>query len=608
MILKDWSGLPDLAELSFWGQLADWGWPTTSTLAGSLAIFAGGDLSIDRALASWSILALVLLFACVVMFFQWRQGRWAIDQQEQMLKLFALAERIVASSDREEILREAAEAAVEAAEASHCFILLPHPSGHALYYAAGAGPRPRRGSSMGAISGSVACFRSRETTEVPDADNCPFVDKELVRRRQQRALLFVPLMNGESCLGVMEVEDRRRKRNFSAEQRARVEYVARMVALGLRMSDQRAMTEQIHRSEKLSAVGELAQVMSQELSEPFERIQAVSERVPYGLGARELEERLQDVSTQIDRASSALEKLVRFARPDGGNQEEVDLNALLRRLVADMRRRREGKEMQVKLALSKHAPLLLADPTHLQQVFQILLRHAQHYLDDLGGKSLQVNTTLRESRVVVSISPLARPDQPLRSSLAGGREVGSNLGLSVCQSLIERAGGALQIDRHSSLGFQIEVEYPLTEDPFQMGASDDFSEAAAVLRPASMTVLIIDSDPEVQRELVERLSEQSYRAVPVSTGEQGIELCQRMRFEWVFCDIRLQPTTAAEVWERIRDRCERFILLTDEAANGQGSEIYTGDGRAVLRKPFTAEEVESLIESLLRSSVLFHDD
>ncbi|MBI1356747.1 MAG: GAF domain-containing protein [Acidobacteria bacterium] len=575
--------------------------------AGPLALFAGGDLSIDRALASWSILAVVLLFACVVMFFQWRHGRWAIDQQGQMLKLFGLAERIVASTDRDEILRESAEAAVEAADADHCFILLPHPSGHALYYAAGTDSVPRKGISMGAISGSVACFRSRETTEVPDADNCPFIDKDLVRRRKQRAVLYAPLMNGETCLGVVEVEDRRRKRNFSAEQRARIEYIARMVALGLRMSDQRAMTEQIHRSEKLSAVGELAQVMSQELAEPFERIQTLAERVPYGLTPRELEERLQDVSSQIDRASSAVEKLVRFAKPDGGDQEEVDLNALLRRLVADMRRRRESKDVQVKLALSKHSPLLFADPTHLQQVFQILLRHAQHYLEDLGGKSLQVNTTLRERRVVVSISPLARPDQPLRSTLAGGREIGSNLGLSVCQSLIERAGGALQIDRQSSLGFQIEVEYPLTEDPFQAGSGDDFAEVPVTLRPSSMTVLIIDPDPNVQRELVERLSEQSYRAVPVSTGEQGIELCQRIRFEWVFCDLRLHPVTAAEVWDRIRDRCERFILLIDESANSQGLDAYAGDGRAVLRKPFTAEDVEALIESLLRSSVIFQD-
>jgi signal transduction histidine kinase len=579
----------------------------SSGLFGPLALFAGGDLSVDRAMASWSILAIVLAFACLIMFFLWRQGRWAAEQQDHMLKLFRLAERIVAASDREEVLQDAVTAAVEAAEADHCFVLLPHPGGHALAYAAATEAVPRAGVSMGAISGAVAAFRSRETTEVPDAGNCPFVDKELVRRRGQKAVLYAPLMNGESCLGVLEIEDRTRKRSFSPAQRARAEYVGRMLALGLRMNDQRAMTEQIHRSEKLSAVGELAQAMSQELAEPFERIRAAAERIPFGLTARELEGRLQDVSIQIDRAASAMEKLVRFARPDAGNQEEVDLNALLRRLVADFRRRRESQDLQIKLALSKHAPLVYADPTHLQQVFQILLRHAQHYSQKLGGNSLQVNTSLRERRVVVSISPLARPDQPLRSSLAAGdREMDSSLGLSVCQSLIERAGGALHIDRRSTVGFQIEVEYPLVHDPFH-ASSEALAEPSANLRAGIMTALIIDPDPEVQRELVRRLSDQSYRAVPVSSGEEGVELCQRMRFEWVFCDFRLQPMTSAEVWDRIRDRCERFILLVDDSANGKNPEVYSGDGRATLQKPFTAESVEALIESLLRTSVIFHD-
>ena len=574
---------------------------------GPIALFAGGELSIDRAIASWSILAVVLAVACLVMFFLWRQGRWAGEQQGQMLRLFTLAERIVAASDRDEVLSESAAAAVQATAADHCYVLLPHPSGHALYYAAGTDAIPRTAISMGAISGSVACFRSRETTEVPDAGNCPFVDKELVKRRGQKAVLYVPLINGESCLGVMEIEDRRRKRTFSREQRARAEYVARMLALGLRMSDQRAMTEQIHRSEKLSAVGELAQAMSQELSEPFERIRTSSGQIPYGLTTRELEDKLHEVSAQVDRAASAMEKLVRFASPEAGNEEEVDLNALLRRLVADFRRRRESKDLQIKLALSKHAPLVFADATHLQQVFQILLRHAQHFSEKLGGKSLQANTTLREKRVVVSISPLARPDQPLRSSLAtDDRDMDSSLGLSVCQSLIERAGGALHIDRRSTMGFQIEVEYPLVSDPFQT-SGDDLAQPSATLRAGLMTVLVIDPDPEVQRALVERLSEQSYRAVPVSTGEEGVELCQRMRFEWVFCDFRLQAMSAAEVWEKIRDRCERFILLTDDSANGQNPEVYSGDGRATLQKPFTAEDVESLIESLLRSSVIFND-
>jgi len=233
-----------------------------------------------------------------------------------------------------------------------------------------------------------------------------------------------------------------------------------------------------------------------------------------------------------------------------------------------------------------------------------------HYLGQIGGKSLQINTTRREHMVVISFTPLVRPDQALRSTLAnqeGRAEGGSSLGLSVCQSLIERAGGALQIDRNSSLGFRIEVEYPLAEDPWQTGHEDPMHESPAGVRAGSMTILVVDPDPKVQQALVQYLSDQSYRAIPVSSAEAALEISERIRFEWVFCDLRLHPMSAVELWQRLRNRIDRFVFLADEAASSQNPEIFSGEGRAVLSKPFTADDVENLIDALLRTSVVFQD-
>ena len=319
--------------------------------------------------------------------------------------------------------------------------------------------------------------------------------------------------------------------------------------------------------------------------------------MPYSSTVQDLGVRLADVARLVDRAAATVDKLVRFAVPSEGSNEEIDLNGLLRRLVGDLRKRRDAAELQIKLGLSKRTPLIYGDATHIQQVFQILLRHALHYLGQIGGKSLQINTTRREHMVVVSLTPLVRPDQALKSTLAnrdGQAEGGSSLGLSVCQSLIERAGGTLQIDRNSSLGFRIEVEYPLAEDPWQTGEDEDLLESPAGVRAGSMTILVIDADPKVQQTLVQYLSDQSYRAIPVSTPEAALEISERIRFEWVFCDLRLQPMSAVEMWQRLRNRVDRFVFLADEAALAQNPEIFSGEGRAVLKKPFSADDGREL--------------
>lgn len=567
-------------------------------------------MSLDRASISWGLLAILLTVGCVVVFQEWRHGRLSGAQQGHLETLFRLSESILGASDREELLERAASAAARVGEMSHAFILLVDQSGRQLTYLGGTETPPRTPIPINTISGAVACFRSRETTEVPDAESCPFLDKDVVRRRGQKSVFYAPILAGESCLGVVEVEERRRRRGFTPSQRARIEHVARLTAVGLRMLDQRVMTEQLHRSEKLSAISELAGAISKELEEPFGEIRELTENTPYNATVQEMGVRLADVARLVDRAAATVEKLVRFATPSSGSNEEIDLNALLRRLVGDLRKRRDTSELQVKLGLSKRTPLIYGDATHIQQVFQILLRHAMHYLSQIGGKSLQINTTRREHMVVISLTPLVRPDQALRSTLAnqeGRAEAGSSLGLSVCQSLIERAGGALQIDRNSSLGFRIEVEYPLAEDPWQTGGDADMHESPASIRAGSMTILVVDPDPNVQQALVQYLSDQSYRAIPVSTAEAALEISERIRFEWVFCDLRLHPMSAVELWQRLRNRIDRFVFLADEAASAQNPDIFSGEGRAVLKKPFTADDVENLIDALLRTSVVFQD-
>ena len=576
------------------------------------SLWAAGvdEISLDRAVVSWGLLAVLLAIGCMFVFQEWRHGHLSGKEQGHLETLFRLSESILGASDREELLERAAASAARVGEMSHAFILLVDGSGRQLIYYGGTDTLPRTPIPINAISGAVACFRSRETTEVPDAESCPFLDKDVVRRRGQKSVFYAPILAGESCLGVVEVEDRRRRRGFTPQQRARLEHVARLTAVGLRMLDQRLMTEQLHRSEKLSAISELAGAISQELEEPFDDIRELTESAPYGATAEEMGLRLGEVSRLVDRAAATVEKLVRFATPNSGSNEEIDLNALLRRLVGDLRKRRDAADLQIKLGLSKRTPLIYGDATHIQQVFQILLRHAMHYLGQIGGKSLQINTTRREHMVVISLTPLVRPDQALKSTLAnrdGAHSEGGSLGLSVCQSLIERAGGSLQIDRNSSLGFRVEVEYPLAEDPWQTGASDTMHESPASVRAGSMTILVVDPDPAVQHALVQYLSDQSYRSIPVSTAEAALEISERIRFEWVFCDMRLQPMSAVELWQRLRNRVDRFVFLADEAASAQDPEIFSGEGRAVLSKPFSADDVENLIDSLLRTSVVFQD-
>ncbi len=549
--------------------------------------------------SSWQIwLALAIVAAAAVVMRQ-RSSNRRERQRRQLETAHAAAAQSLGAVDRESALQPIAAALPSLLDATNAQVLLVDSGEQQMVYVAGAKGRPRGALSMSTISGPVTCFRAKETTEVADAENCPFISKEWVAKRRLKSALYVPILSGGACIGVIEIEDRTHKRGFDEEQLAVAEHLARIAELSLRLCDQRSMTEQLHRSEKLASVSELANAMASELSEPFAEAQRLLS-AGGSLGLREAAE-------QVSRAEEALQRLVRFANPNSAEVTTVDLNALVRKVSGEHRKADDGRGV-VKLSLNERAPQVTADPAHLEQVFQILLRHARHFVKRLEGHSLQVHTSIRDTMVVVSIAPLASAEHPMRKSLAQVPDAGMNatLGFTICQALVERAGGSLQMDPASSLGFRIDLEYPLarTASPETAEEGVGLHRTPGGIRSGPVTALVVEPNESIRKLIVQQLAEQSVRAIPVVSVEEAKSICQRIRFDWVFCELSLPKGSGIELYEAVRNGIATFVFIADDAACAANSDAFQAADKAVLRKPVQEEAVEALIDELQGGAVL----
>ena len=581
------------------------------TLAGELIqgpsaalsrMLVGPTLAVDllsSMRASWQVwLALTVVAAAAAVMRQHFANRRE-RQRRQLVTAHAAAAQSLGAGDRESALQPIAAALPNLLEATNAQILLVDSGEQQMAYVAGAKGRPRGAVSMSTISGPVTCFRAKETTEVSDAENCPFISKEWVAKRRLKSALYVPILSRGACIGVIEIEDRARKRGFDEEQLAVAEHLARIAELSLRLCDQRSMTDQLHRSEKLASVSELANAMAAELREPFAEAQRLLS-LGNTLGVREATE-------QVSRAEEALQRLVRFANPNSAEVTTIDLNALVRKVASEYRKADDGGGA-VKLSLNERTPQVIADPAHLEQVFQILLRHARHFVKRLEGHSLQVHTAMRETMVVVSIAPLASAEHPMRKSLAQipDTDVSATLGFTICQALVERAGGSLQMDPASSLGFRIDLEYPLA----RTATSETAEEGGALhrtpggIRSGPVTALVVEPNESIRKLIVQQLAEQSVRAIPVTSAEEAKSICRRIQFDWVFCELSLPKGSGIELYEAVRHGIERFVFIADDAACAANSEAFQAADKAVLRKPVQEEAIEALIDELQGGAVL----
>lgn len=552
----------------------------------------------------WLLIPL-LLSAVLLSLVVWLSRRRNQAQQRLLRNLYAVAESMISAGDPAAIYRRIVETVPVILGASHCYLLLYNRITRQLDVLAGTDKFPTPSVSMEVASGPGTCFNNRALLEVPDAESCPFVDGSIVRRLEQKSLLFVPIVSDGETFGVLEIDDRRRKRVFSEEQKSCAQHVANLGALAMKLCQQRAMREQLYRTEKMAAVGELISGVAHELKSPLASMTGLTELAMARHGAGPLSQDLRSIHSEAQHANTILQRLISFARPQKAGPKLVDVNAVLRSMVAMREGRWESRGIRIRLQLAPAPAMIASDPAHLEQVFLNLLINAERALEEAREKVITVRTAVLAKRVMISISDTgAGLSQDLQNP--GFRPLfGKNpnetagLGLAVCQSLIEGHGGTVRVTSSPGQSTTFEIEYPLADTvPWGAPVSSPADQPAAARSQANLTALVIDEDRKVQDSLLNLLSDRNYRVITVSSAEEALDLAERARFDLVLCDVRLRGMSAVELYRRVQNRIQSFVFLTADSFSADLREMFSETNQAVLSKPFTAADVERLLDEI----------
>jgi DNA-binding response OmpR family regulator len=116
------------------------------------------------------------------------------------------------------------------------------------------------------------------------------------------------------------------------------------------------------------------------------------------------------------------------------------------------------------------------------------------------------------------------------------------------------------------------------------------------------TVLIVEDDPVLLRELKDNFEYEGYRVQTATDGETGLELALRARPDLVILDLMLPKVNGYEICRYLRaEKLEMPILML--TAKGQESDIVLGlklGADDYVTKPFGIKELLARAEALLR--------
>jgi signal transduction histidine kinase/CheY-like chemotaxis protein len=573
----------------------------------------------------------------------WYRERRLGAQRRSMRAFHALSEEIISATSPAEIAEKLESVLPTVTQATAVRLYLYHRRTKSLERVpTGAHPEPMAvpldSPPEGLVSGAVVCFKNRTLLNVPDVRRSPLVRKA-VKRNLPRSAMFLPLLAQQEVLGVLEVGNARRIGFFTVEEQAAAQHLANQVAASLKLQDQRTVREQLFRSEKLAATGQLISGVASELRAPIESILQLAQSLS-AYGGRAIPQRdLQMLAGESQRASEIVSRLVSFARPDDSAARPVDVNALLAGLMEFRDPEWKTLELRVQNRLTTEPALVLGAQGQMEQVFLNLLVHAEQCAAESPEKTISTASSILGGRVLVEIGfaiqasaaqdsdadpasepfrnhPFAHsfaddpfsshliadlhPDLHVRHSLSNSAtlepEAGENgaVGLAVCQGIIHSHGGEIRF-RSNAGSARFEIDLPLAPDPHPHGDSADAHNASS-----SLTLLVVDSDAAGQRQLVKALSERGHRVVPAAV-EEATDLAQRLRFDGAFFALRPGGGASArhnvDFQERVRPHVPVFVLVSNAYDPELARSMESGGGFLIAR-PLQESQLASVLQKI----------
>ncbi len=248
-----------------------------------------------------------------------------------------------------------------------------------------------------------------------------------------------------------------------------------LMAAALKARDERLRefaTSKIMESERLALIGQLAANVAHELNNPLQGIVTYShlllERMPPEGPSRDS---IQKIAHQANRCTSIIRGLLDFSRQRAPHKTLVNVNAILLECISLVEDQAIFHNIEVTRELDEDLPLVVADPSQIQQVFMNLIINAAEAMNGVGRLSLRtrldptgnyIETLVSDTGHGIRKEDMDRIFDPFFTTKDVGHGVG--LGLAISYGIIKEHEGMILVESEVGKGTTFTVRLPLTAE------------------------------------------------------------------------------------------------------------------------------------------------
>ncbi len=376
--------------------------------------------------------------------------------------------------------------------------------------------------------------------------------------------------------------------------------------------------QQLHQTEKLSALGQLIAGVAHELNNPLAIIMGNAQLLLAMDPEEDLKRRISVIYRSAERSQKIVQNLLSFARQSPSRKTCIKINDIISDCLELKTYDYKSNKIEIVSEFEQYLPSTMGDYHQLQQVFINILDNAQHALANNPGDKIMKVTSESVGKTIfirfIDNGPgipreiASRIFEPFYTTKELGK--GTGLGLSIAYGIIEKHGGRFYVESHQSDGSTFVIELPIVSGPSSVSDDDDSGHAADFpgqkkSKKADKRILAVDDESAILDMITNLLERDGYIVDTAKNGKLALDKIQTRDYDVILCDMKMPLMNGEQLYDVLTEKkpsaAQRMVFVTGDIVNPLTRDFLRKSGRMFLQKPFKMESLTKVINDLIVS-------
>ncbi|MCI4677880.1 PAS domain-containing protein [Rhodoblastus acidophilus] len=398
------------------------------------------------------------------------------------------------------------------------------------------------------------------------------------------------------------------------------------LVFALDTTEERNREEQLHQSQKMQAVGQLAGGIAHDFNNVLTAIIGYSELLL--ANHRPTDPSFQDImqiKQNANRAAGLVRQLLAFSRRQTLRPQVLQLGDVLSELQM-LTRRLVGEKIEVDLRLGRDLWLVKADLNQFEQVIVNLIVNARDAMPDGGKIYLRTKDVPAAECAAYGEKLLPPADYVLVEVEDTGTGIpadirdkifdpffttkefgkGTGLGLSMVYGIVKQTGGFIFCDSQVGRGTTFRIfltRYIPVDEPVEAPKVEN--KKAAADHTGRGVVLLVEDEEAVRAFGARALTSRGYTVLEAESGVDALRVVEESteRIDLVVSDVVMPEMDGPTMFGELRKRgikC-RVVFVSGYAEDAFAKNLPEGEEFGFLPKPFTLKQLIETVKENMRA-------